>query len=273
MNMEDRDIIAALKKLALIQPRKSFSARIEADVRQLPQTLQTSRISSWTLLPVAQIAIALVIFLFITSVGVVVASDRSNPGDILYPVKKAVESAQVAVASSPTARAILQIHIAGKRVREMKDVVDTNKNSQELDELSHEYEMHVDQSLAELDSASSSAATARENVVKALEKHEETLQTVKNEVPEDHQASIDRAIDASQKGQEAVQTHENSDHNNQPSQGSNASVQGVSSLEAKNENSQQSHDNGNQDHGASSDKSTHDQGNDKSQNNSEKKEK
>lgn len=54
------------------------------------------------------------------SAGTAFAAEGSLPGQVLYPVKRAIEDVQVALTPAPTAKASLLIHLAGERVAEIQ---------------------------------------------------------------------------------------------------------------------------------------------------------
>ncbi|MBI4062349.1 hypothetical protein HY410_00345 [Candidatus Gottesmanbacteria bacterium] len=205
--LSDSDIIDALERLSRISPREEFIAEVSSEIESLPlHTLPGEY--SWAL-RFSIGALASIIFLSLGGIGVVAAANGSKPGDPLYPVKKAVEQAQLVITNSPPARAILQAKIAGNRASEMQNVVESQHDGDTLDALSHDYEESVSQTLVELEKATPSSNTVSQNVTEELKKHEQTLETVKTIVPSNSQEPITKAIEASQKGQEAAEAASN----------------------------------------------------------------
>jgi hypothetical protein len=81
-------------------------------------------VNRWLRTPV--FSMALVLFaLFGGSLLSVSAAERSLPGDFLYSVKLATEQARLAMTKNPQARVILKTEFTGRRVDEMKQVVNT----------------------------------------------------------------------------------------------------------------------------------------------------
>ena len=66
------------------------------------------------------VLVPLVLLLFIVSTTV--ASAHALPGDVLYPVKRQVESARVYLAQSPEDKLDLEVNFAQKRLQELEDV-------------------------------------------------------------------------------------------------------------------------------------------------------
>ncbi len=203
----DGDIIDALVRLSRVSPRDAFIQHMSSSIESLP--VHAFQRSSFLALRFSIGALATIIFLSVSGVGVVAAASGSKPGDPLYPVKKAVEHAQLAITNSPPARAILQAKIAGNRASEIQNVAGSQDDGVTLDTLSHEYEERVSQSIEELEKATPSRDTVGHDVTEELKKHEQTLKAVKTIVPLAHQEPITNAIEASQKGQEAAEAASN----------------------------------------------------------------
>ncbi|MBI2099201.1 hypothetical protein HYT45_02160 [Candidatus Uhrbacteria bacterium] len=66
---------------------------------------------------------------FGSSVTTVSASLNSVPGDLLYPLKRITEEAQVRLTSNAEAKAELHIEFAGRRVQEVSKITDSNSGN------------------------------------------------------------------------------------------------------------------------------------------------
>ena len=83
---EFSDIVKRLEKLKSVKPQKSFTQKMES-LWASPSPSFPKRYLSLTPL---RFALFVVLMMFLTGGGIVVASQRSNPGDFLYPVKTIV---------------------------------------------------------------------------------------------------------------------------------------------------------------------------------------
>src|SRR5208283_2770588 len=71
----------------------------------------------------------------------VYAAQSSTPGSTLYPVKTGVENIQLALTTSPVAKARLYLHLAQRRINEMTQQVKLNRNinSQSLETVTQQF--------------------------------------------------------------------------------------------------------------------------------------
>ena len=93
MNNDYQDIIHGLRGLQSVRPNFEFRTRMKE--LALPDHAPVFFFS------VARIAIVLIALLLLGGAGVVVASTQSNPGDLLYPIKKVVEQAKTHFSQPP----------------------------------------------------------------------------------------------------------------------------------------------------------------------------
>jgi hypothetical protein len=68
------------------------------------------------------VTLGIVFVLLVTSGGVAYASDDAVPGDLLYPVDKAVESLNRVIISDPIAKAEFEVELLDERVAELEDL-------------------------------------------------------------------------------------------------------------------------------------------------------
>lgn len=68
------------------------------------------------------LTLGIVFVLLVTSGGVAYASDDAVPGDLLYPVDKAVESINRVIISDPIAKAEFEVQVLDERVSELENL-------------------------------------------------------------------------------------------------------------------------------------------------------
>jgi hypothetical protein len=76
--------------------------------------------SSWRF---AWIALVGLIFLLVSGNGLLIASAHSLPGDILYPIKRSVETTQITIQSNPVQKQALQAAFSQRRIEETKSLM------------------------------------------------------------------------------------------------------------------------------------------------------
>ena len=86
------------------------------------------RVSAW-----ATVSVTAVLVLALLTGTAVAASARSLPGDLLYPVKRVVENAQLSVTRDPTARETLQKQLEQRRLEEVQEVIKLGRVVERLD--------------------------------------------------------------------------------------------------------------------------------------------
>jgi hypothetical protein len=130
--------------------------------------------------------------------GLTYASDGAVPGDPFYPVDRAVEDFRLQLAVTPDIRLTLQLEFADERLAEAEQLATTG-DRQHLDEAVASYE-------ATIESASETALsvdeTSETELQESLSRHEQRLQELLDKVPEQARPGIQRAIEASRRGQE-----------------------------------------------------------------------
>lgn len=103
---------------------------IQNHIRQTRLAQEThGRKKIWMFVKIAA-TFALVLF----AVTVVAGAAKANPGETLYPVKKAAEHVEKAFASSDEAKVKIRIKHAKRRLEEVKTLVETNKESKIVSE-------------------------------------------------------------------------------------------------------------------------------------------
>ena len=75
-------------------------------------------------------ATAMALAVVLVFIGVAAASANTLPGDALYPVKRGLESAQLALTLNPAARATLQAELSARRRAETQAVINLRRETQ-----------------------------------------------------------------------------------------------------------------------------------------------
>jgi hypothetical protein len=205
---EYQDIISHIKKLEGIKPSKEFKSRVDL---MLSTNIQPSSRQVILASPFRLVAFSVLLF-FISGVGVVGASEQSQPGSLLYPVKKAVREVRLALETNPRSRAILHIQKAEDNLKEIKQSVESNNNNR-LEQNVNRYQENVNKAFQE-----SQKSKQQNNTINRMEqsagKQREVLQQIENRAPQQAQPALNRAIEASEKNQQEVRGAEIID--NQP---------------------------------------------------------
>lgn len=85
---------------------------------------------NWTFIknlkPVA-ISLLVLVFIFVSGVGVISASKNSLPGQPLYPVKRMVEKAKIYLAFNQSGKTVLRAEILSTRLQEVKMLTEKSK--------------------------------------------------------------------------------------------------------------------------------------------------
>lgn len=101
LELEYLDVIANLRQLKHLQPTSDFRYRIRRLTANLPAHIQLHHLPLYT----ARLALTLLLLIVLTGSSLVIASQRSQPGNFLYPVKilshKLSGSQEVATVSPP----------------------------------------------------------------------------------------------------------------------------------------------------------------------------
>ena len=202
--MEDlskyREIIAELSSLRAVTPRPAFRARFEKLlIPALPN--KTARIPFFSF--ALRLAIILIAFIVFSGTGIVLAAGQSKPGSILYPVKQLVQNAKLAIATKPTTKAILHLEKARDKVEEIQKSASDTKTEQ-IEQKAEEYKEDIGKAVEEVQKGGSQQEKTAETVNEALKNNTQKLEELKTSAPTQAQPALEKAIEASQKGQEQV---------------------------------------------------------------------
>ncbi|MBN2084422.1 MAG: hypothetical protein JW748_04295 [Anaerolineales bacterium] len=154
---------------------------------------------SWALAAVVAAAVA-----GLSGLGVTSVSAGALPGDALYPVKQGVEEISLTLSFSATGDLALLANYADERLEEVERLAATDREADLVQGLDN-----YDKTLNRLDDAvgqlpPDSASAQLEDIQTRLARHSETLLALRDQLPQQAQSGLDRAIEHSQKSQERV---------------------------------------------------------------------
>lgn len=141
----------------------------------------------------AALTVLLVLGVFLTAaVGTVAAAANSLPGEDLYPIKRGIERARLALTFSPEGDLELLGHFSDERLDEIEALLGSGRY-QDLSLAIEEYSA----ALAQYEQAGTDSETATVDpaVDEKLMQHILILQTVKDQVPAQAQPAIQQVID------------------------------------------------------------------------------
>jgi hypothetical protein len=130
--------------------------------------------------PLARVAAALAVAMLATG-GTIVASASSLPEEPLFPVKLAVENAQLALAPTNEARADLELSFAARRVAEVQSAAQQGKPAAVAQGVAL-YEEKVDAAIKASQAASPPTAAETERVQDSLRQNQRVLAQVLDKV-------------------------------------------------------------------------------------------
>lgn len=189
------------------EPSADFRARLRADLMREARMLAgrrpsfADRIRALWAAPVVRPALAMATLVAFLLTGTGVAAAGSLPGDPTYPLKRALEEVELALATTPETKVEV---LAAQTQRRLGDLEKAAARSDKAPTASSEYEAAAAR-LAEAVTVLRSAPKgekreAVERVVEAArEKHVEVLEQLRDRVPENAQKGIDRAIEQQRK--------------------------------------------------------------------------
>jgi hypothetical protein len=128
------EIAVSLKPVEVI-PSPEFKERVKLHLfdEERPSSVKVSGRNFWSWLEPTPVKVAVSVFLGVlifaaAGSGVVYAAQSSTPGTPLYPVKTGVENVQLAITTSPVAKARLYLELAQRRINEMAQEAKQNQN-------------------------------------------------------------------------------------------------------------------------------------------------
>lgn len=168
-----KKMLAGMKNSKMAMPDPEFKHSLRE--RLIQKQSKNSRFPS---LRPFQIAFGAILLLLTTSSGLVFASQKSLPDNLLYPIKIASEKFALAATSPfPELKTKISSHIENRRTEE----------SEKLNAVAEEENVNT---------AQDEKSTTQDKVEENTEKHMETLKGVLEKTPEEAEKGLERAIDA-----------------------------------------------------------------------------
>ena len=204
------EMAAALEDVPDVQPAAAFKQATRARLLRLqpPANIRARNRTAWFSLGgslrYAAAAIVIVLLFATFSGGVAYAASNSLPGSALYPVKRAVEQVELAMATTPESQAQVHMALADQRLNEAAALAKSGQQ-QLAEQAVKEYSAQVDAALAVLPTSPSgaSASTARE-LAKSLSRQQEELRAI--QVPASMKKTVEDAIGVSKRAMEHFST-------------------------------------------------------------------
>ena len=133
----------------------------------------------------------LIAILMLAGGGTVYASVEALPGDVLYPVKTAIEDARLAVSLNDASDAELRLAFAARRLDEAAALLERNR-PEDIEQALENYIVQIESTLAFF--RGGSRLSPGEQAV--LANHKEQLNSLRNQMPEPAQPAIELALEA-----------------------------------------------------------------------------
>jgi hypothetical protein len=145
----------------------------------------------------AFLMITLLVFLFGGASMTAFAAQSALPGDVLYPIKTSMENTQLALSTSPTGRANLQMEFAQRRLLEIASLIEEDQ-FQEIPAAADQFEAHVRNLMVEVEDVASrdpeQAVKLSAQVSDALTRYAYSMSRMLEQVPEQVQLKMMRTI-------------------------------------------------------------------------------
>src|SRR3990170_509587 len=131
--MKDKDLIKNLKKLKETPVKREFLASLQNDLKKYMEffpirkgiKVKVPEAAPFFGLPIFKVtSFALIVILAFGGGGAVFASQKSLPGDILYPIKTLTENLQETLTFDSQKKAYLYTRLAEKRIGEIKNILE-----------------------------------------------------------------------------------------------------------------------------------------------------
>lgn len=152
------------------------------------------------------IVVAVLATVLIGGTATVVASDGSKPGDVLYGIDRAAESAREALTFGDQAKTEFKLAQATERLEELEDLREENAPQDRVDEATDNYGATISEAASRLAEIAQNGGDIDEALVslvtEATSVHLDTLAKVYENVPEQAKASIEKAMTSSEQGTE-----------------------------------------------------------------------
>lgn len=123
--MNEKQLIKEIKRLKEIKPSKDWVFSVKDEILGQELEHKTDWLSVFTFVPRHKMAFATLTIVFVL-VGVFGWAQSSLPGEFFYPMKKAVERAQINLLSAQTERPNLKLELVSKRLSDIAEIAETN---------------------------------------------------------------------------------------------------------------------------------------------------
>jgi hypothetical protein len=212
------ELAIVLEDLPVQLPDENFEkaarARLLHSAAELSEDRVISRVKSFIssvvtspTRPVMKLGLLAVMLVFLLGSSLVFASAKAMPGDFLYPAKIFFEDARLMITGDEK-ETDLQIDLASERVKEVDRLVQ-EQHYDDIEAVVERYVRHVDKMTESVTSKSIDQdemnAVKSELIYSNLEHHLEILWGLMENVPEQAQQAIEKAIEASSKNKDKLQ--------------------------------------------------------------------
>jgi hypothetical protein len=152
----------------------------------------------------AIISLVLAISVLAMGTGVVQAASGALPGDPLYGIKRGIERARLVVSWSASGHAVLLAQHANERLAEVEELLETKR----YDDIGLALD-GLDDSLSGISNLSDEDEGVIDpdlmaHILDRLAHHQEVLQRVREQVPDNAKAAIERALERSSHSMEVI---------------------------------------------------------------------
>ncbi len=194
------DVIKGLRTLKSIKTSDNFRKRFTTLI--IPNLPTSNTFRPLYFLPF-RLAFIIIILILVSGTGLVMAADKSHPGNLLYPVKKAVEKLQLTITNNPSGKTTLHMNNADKRVDELEDSIKQSGN-REVENITSDYESQVKDAVRESHKVDNNKEDVKSMIDQKLEDQSHKLEDIKKVAPTESHVSIEKAIETSKTGQEEI---------------------------------------------------------------------
>jgi uncharacterized protein DUF5667 len=157
---------------------------------------------------IATIVLAAAVGLMLLGGTAVAASGSALPGDLLYPVKRAVEHVDLALHHGASARAKLHLEFARRRLDELSQLLAKRRNGESVDigaaMSAYQDEISNVQDAVAADALGQDFQALLASVQTELSKHVSVLTDLQSKVPEQARDAIQNAIARAQTAEQKV---------------------------------------------------------------------
>lgn len=124
--MEEKQLIKEIERLKEIRPSRDWVFNVKNEILGQKPEYKIDWLSVFTFVPRHKLAFAVLTVIFVI-VGVFGFTQNSLPGEFFYPVKKAVEQAQINILSAQTERAGLKLELVNKRLSDVVKIAEAHQ--------------------------------------------------------------------------------------------------------------------------------------------------